>query len=75
MFPEPRANLQDGRVFEFEEFDQLQNGQTYIIEARGCGHAVLQGRSGHVSTLGTRRLIWRTEVDIPLIFIPLSLGV
>ena len=28
---------QDGRVFEFEEFDQLQNGQTYIIEA-----AVLQ---------------------------------
>jgi hypothetical protein len=36
---------------------------------------VLQGRSGHVSTLGTRRLIWRTEVDIPLIFIPLSLGV
>ena len=32
---------QDGRVFEFEEFDQLQNGQTYIIEAAvdldGCG--------------------------------------
>ena len=28
------ADLQDGRVFEFEEFDQLQNGQTYIIEVR-----------------------------------------
>eukprot|EP00435_Cladocopium_sp_Y103_P052510 s294_g16.t1 len=26
---------EDGRVFEFEEFDQLQNGQTYIIEAAG----------------------------------------
>jgi len=26
---------EDGRVFEFEQFDQLQNGQTYIIEAAG----------------------------------------
>ncbi|CAE7781936.1 PRAF1, partial [Symbiodinium microadriaticum] len=26
---------EDGRVFEFEEFDQLRNGQTYIIEAAG----------------------------------------
>jgi len=24
---------EDGRVYEFEEFDQLDNGQTYIIEA------------------------------------------
>ncbi|CAJ1345128.1 unnamed protein product [Effrenium voratum] len=26
---------EDGRIFEFEQFDQLQNGQTYIIEAAG----------------------------------------
>jgi len=26
---------EDGRIFEFEEFDQLRNGQTYIIEAAG----------------------------------------
>lgn len=26
---------EDGRIFEFEEFDQLQNGQTYMIEAAG----------------------------------------
>jgi len=26
---------EDGRIFEFEEFDRLQNGQTYLIEAAG----------------------------------------
>ena len=26
---------EDGRVFEFEEFDQLRNGQTYVIEVWG----------------------------------------
>eukprot|EP00931_Biecheleriopsis_adriatica_P079014 TRINITY_DN5242_c0_g1_i1.p1 TRINITY_DN5242_c0_g1~~TRINITY_DN5242_c0_g1_i1.p1 ORF type:complete len:712 (-),score=215.57 TRINITY_DN5242_c0_g1_i1:264-2336(-) len=26
---------EDGRIYEFEEFDQLQHGQTYIIEAAG----------------------------------------
>lgn len=26
---------EDGRIYEFEEFDQLQNGQTYMIEAAG----------------------------------------
>lgn len=26
---------EDGRIYEYEQFDQLENGQTYIIEAAG----------------------------------------